>query len=353
MKKIMLLFMGISISMLILSGCIGGKDEEEISRDLNISGGAELAELENLQKLVKEQKDQLQQMENEYQEHVYEAKRQALEGMIQKRVFEAKAKETGAATPEELVQKEILGKIPDPADAEIQQVYDTAKANGQQLPPIEQVKQDIVRFIKAQKAQGELMAYYEKLKTEQKVEILLLAYVPPKVDVEAKGPTRGPKGAPVTIVEFSDFQCPFCIRAEKTVTELLAAYPEKIRLVYRDFPLPNHKLAPKAAEASQCAADQDKYWEMHDKLFSVEGKLEVDNLKKYARDVGLDGDKFDKCLDSGEKAKVVAEHHKAGEALGINGTPAFFINGRMLSGAQPLDAFKKLVDAELTAVAKK
>ncbi|HET6439127.1 MAG TPA: thioredoxin domain-containing protein [Anaeromyxobacter sp.] len=303
--------------------------------------------------LDKEVKGQLQQLENEYQEKVYQTKRQALESIIQKRVFEAKAKEAGVATPEELVQKDILSKIADPSDAEVQQVYDGAKANGQQLPPIEQVKPDIIRFIKAQKGQGELMAYYEKLKADQKVEILLPAYLPPKVSVEAKGPAKGPKNAPVIIVEFSDFQCPYCIRAEKTVSDLLAAYPEKIRLVYRDFPLPIHKLAPKAAEASQCAADQDKYWEMHDKLFSVEGKLEIDNLKKYARDVGLDGDKFDKCLDSGEKAKVVAEAHKAGEDLGINGTPAFFINGRLISGAQPLDEFKKLVDAELTAVAKK
>jgi protein-disulfide isomerase len=295
----------------------------------------------------------LKQLESTYQQQVYQTKRQALEGIIQKRVFEAKAKEVGVATPEALIEKEIASKVAEPSDDEVKSVYDRAVASGQQLPPIDQVKPDIIRFIKQQKVQGELMAYYEGLKKDMKVEVLMAPYLPPKVAVEAKGPAKGPKKAPITIVEFSDYQCPFCIKAEKTVADLLAAYPDKIRLVYRDFPLPIHSLAPKAAEASQCADDQGKYWEMHDKLFAVDGKLEVDNLKRYARDVGLDGDKFDKCLDSGDKAKVVAEHHKAGEDVGVSGTPAFFINGRLISGAQPLDEFKKLVDAELTPVAKK
>jgi len=295
----------------------------------------------------------LKQMEMQYQQQVYNAKRQALEGIIQKKVFEAKAKAAGVATPEELIQKEVLGKIPDASDEEVSMVYEQAKAAGQQLPPIDQIKPDIINFLKQQKGQRQMASYYEDLKKEMKVEVLMPAYLPPKVDVEAKGPSKGPEKAPITIVEFSDFQCPFCVKAEKTVTELLAAYPDKLRLVYRDFPLPIHPLAPKASEAANCALDQGKYWEMHDKLFAVEGKLEVENLKKYARELTLDGDKFDKCLDSGEKAKVVGEHHKAGEAVGVSGTPAFFINGRLLSGAQPLDEFKKVVDAELAAVAKK
>jgi protein-disulfide isomerase len=295
----------------------------------------------------------LKQMEAQYQQQIYQAKRQALEGIIQKRVFEAKAKAAGVATPEELIEKEVAGKIPDPSDEEVVMLYEQAKASGQQLPPIDQIKPDIIRFIKQQKAQRQLATYYEALKAEMKVEVLLPAYLPPKVAVEAKGPAKGPKEAPITIVEFSDYQCPFCVKAEKTVAELLAAYPDKIRLVYRDFPLPNHPLAPKASEAAHCADDQGKYWEMHDKLFGVEGKLEVDSLKQYARDLTLDGDRFDKCLDSGEKAKVVSEHHKAGEEAGVGGTPAFFVNGRLLSGAQPLEEFKKVVDAELAEIAKK
>jgi protein-disulfide isomerase len=131
---------------------------------------------------------------------------------------------------------------------------------------------------------------------------------------------------------------------------VLAAYPGKIRLVYRDYPLPMHSKAPKAAEAAHCAGDQGKYWEMHEKLFASNGKIDVPDLKAAAREIpGIDGGKFDQCLDSGEKAKVVDSHKKAGDEAGVSGTPAFFINGRLLSGAQPLDAFKALIDEELKA----
>lgn len=296
---------------------------------------------------------QIAQLDRQHQVQVYQAKRQALEALIQKRVLEAKAKQAGMASADELMQKqqqEIAAKIPDPPDPELQALYDQAKAAGQQLPPFDQVKPDIIRFVKQQKMRGELMSYYENVKKEQKVQLLLL---PNRDEVEVKGPTKGPKNAPITIVEYSDFQCPFCIQAEKTVADVLTAYPGKIRLVYRDFPLPMHPLAPKAAEASHCAEAQGKYWELHDKMFDAQGKLEVPDLKKYARDVGLDGDKFDKCLDGGEMAKVVDEHHSAGEKLGISGTPAFFVNGRFLNGALPIEEFKALIDADLGIVAKK
>ena len=181
------------------------------------------------------------------------------------------------------------------------------------------------------------------------IEILLPAYEPPKVAVEAVGPSKGPESAKITIVEFSDFECPFCVRAEPTVKQLLEAYPGKIKLVYRDFPLPMHPHAPKAAEAAHCAGDQGKYWEMHEMLFANSQKLAVADLKGYAKDLKLDQAKFDKCLYSNEKAPVVEKNRKAGAEAGVSGTPAFFINGRSLSGAQPLDAFKKIVDEELAA----
>ncbi len=296
-------------------------------------------------------KADLKRLEQQYQEQQYQLRRQGLESIIRRKVFEAKAKAQNV-TPDELVNKEVVEKVPEPTDAEVRALYDAAKAGGQQLPPIEQVKPDIVRYVKNQKAQGELAAYYDKLKKEANVEVLLPAYVPPKVVVEATGPSKGPQDATVTIVEFSDYQCPFCVRAEPTVKEVLAAYPGKVRLVHRDYPLPSHDLAPKAAEAAHCAGDQQKYWEMHDRLYAANGKLAVAELKTYAKEVGVDQAKFDKCLDSGEKATLVAFHQKAGEAAGVTGTPAFFVNGRLISGAQPLDAFKAVIDEELKAAAK-
>ncbi len=314
--------------------------------------------------LDKEVGSQLSQMEEQHQQQVYQVKKQAVDKLVQEKLFGQKAKEAGVATADEFLQKkftEMMAKVPDPSDAELQAEYDKAKAGGQQLPPFDQIKPRIVDYLKQQKIQPQMMAYYEGVKKEANVKILLPPYLPAKKDVEAKGPSMmlasdgqrkapaGEKDAPITIVEFSDFQCPFCVKAEPTVKQLMAAYPGKIRLIYRDFPLEFHKLAPKAAEASHCAEDQGKYWEMHEKLFAANGALEVDNLKKIARDVGLDGGKFDQCLDSGVKKTVVDENFAAGKKVGVTGTPAFFINGRLLSGALPLEEFKTVIDAELAA----
>jgi protein-disulfide isomerase len=293
-------------------------------------------------------KKDLAQLEQQYNEQRYQLRRNALESMLRQRAFDEKAKAKGVSR-EELLNQEISAKIPDPSDDEMKTLYERAKANGQQLPPFEQVKPDIARFIKNQKGQGAFAEYYESLKKEMNIEVLLPPYEAPKVQVSAVGPAKGPTNAPITIVEFSDYECPYCVRAEPTVKDLLAKYPGKIKLVYRDYPLPAHTKAPKAAEAAHCAGDQGKYWEMHDKLFSPGAKLEVADLKTAARDVGVDGAKFDQCLDSGAKSKDVETHRKAGDEAGVSGTPAFFINGRPLAGAQPLEAFSAIVDQELKA----
>ena len=291
-------------------------------------------------------KGDLKKLESQFQEQLYQTKRQALDTIIMKRLVEAKAKAAGKS-PEEFVQAEVMSRIPPTTDAEVQQVYDAAKAQGRDLPPIGQVKETIVRFIQQQKAQAAAQAYYDKLKADAKVEILLPPYRAPRQQVEAKGPSRGPAAAPVTIVEFSDFECPYCSRAEETISEVVRVYGDKVRVVYRDLPLPNHQSAPKAAEAAHCAGEQGKYWEMHARLFANQRALDVASLKGYAKDLKLDQAKFDKCLDSGATASLVEEGKKAGNELGISGTPAFFVNGIMINGAQPFDAFKEIIDAEL------
>jgi protein-disulfide isomerase len=293
-------------------------------------------------------KPELRKLEAQYQERLHDLRKNALDSMIREQILDAKAKAQNL-TAAEYVNREVVQKMPPPSEEEMRAIYERAKASGQELPPFEQVRDDIGQFLAQQKGQGALQEFYEGLKREAGVEILLPPYQAPKVEVAAVGPSKGPEGAPVTIVEFSDFQCPFCARVEPTVTQLLEAYPGKIRLVYRDYPLPNHGEAPKAAEAAHCAGDQGKYWEMHGQLFANQQKLGVEDLKAHARQIGLDGAKFDQCLDSGVKATLVAENLKAGNEAGVSGTPAFFINGRLLSGAQPLSAFKQAVDAELSA----
>ncbi len=169
-----------------------------------------------------------------------------------------------------------------------------------------------------------------------------------RIEVSADDdPSIGSENASVTIVEFSDFQCPFCARAVPTVKQILKEYDGKVKIVYRDFPLGFHENAQKAAEASECADEQGKFWEYHDLLFENQGNLDAVSLKKYAKDLKLNTSEFDACLDSGKYAAEVQKDASDGQSYGVSGTPAFFINGRLVSGAQPFENFKKIIDEEL------
>jgi protein-disulfide isomerase len=160
-------------------------------------------------------------------------------------------------------------------------------------------------------------------------------------------PTKGAPGATVEIVEYSDFECPFCSRANATVQKVLADYQGKVRLVFRDFPLPFHQNAQVAAEAGQCAHEQGKFWEMHDKMFANQRALTAEALKQYATELSLDTTKFNACLDGQRFKDSVMSDHQGGSQMGVSGTPAFFINGRFLSGAQPYEAFTAIINEEL------
>lgn len=171
-------------------------------------------------------------------------------------------------------------------------------------------------------------------------------------DLVDNDPVMGDATAPVTIVEFSDYQCPFCGRFyEQTLTQLKDEYIKtgKAKLVFRDFPLSFHPEAQKAAEAAECAGKQGKYWEMHDKLFENQADLSVANEKKWAKELGLNSADFDACLDSGETADEVSADSAAGSSAGVSGTPTFFINGQKVVGAQPFSVIKAAIEAELAA----
>ena len=177
-----------------------------------------------------------------------------------------------------------------------------------------------------------------------------------KVDVSAEDDAvLGNKNAPVTIIEFSDYECPFCGRHfTQTYPQLKKDYIDtgKVKIVFRDFPLSFHQNAQKAAEAAECAGEQGGdavYFRMHDKLFQNQDSLSVDNYKKWAKEIGLDSTKFNSCLDSGKMASEISKDMADGSSYGVQGTPAFFINGKLVSGAQPFSAFKQAIDAELNA----
>jgi protein-disulfide isomerase len=171
---------------------------------------------------------------------------------------------------------------------------------------------------------------------------------PPREKVADAGfPAKGPSKAKVVVVEFSDFQCPFCQRAEPTVQQVLKTYGDRIRFVYRHYPLPNHPNARPAAEAAACAEQQGQFWPYHEVLFANSSRLSNDDLKAHAQSAGLDVSAFTACFDNHRaKARVDKDVADANDA-GVTGTPAFFINGRPLEGAQPFEAFKQIIEEEL------
>ena len=177
---------------------------------------------------------------------------------------------------------------------------------------------------------------------------------PVRAKVETQGhPSKGPAAAPVTIVEFSDFECPYCSGLFPTLKRVEETYKDKIRIVYRQFPLNNlHPHAQKAAEASLCANDQNKFWQLHDAMFIDQKNLTVEDLKAKAAKLSLDSSAFATCLDSGKHANVVRDSVNEASKLGIDGTPAMFINGRYLGGNQPYDAIAKVIDDELVRTGK-
>jgi protein-disulfide isomerase len=169
---------------------------------------------------------------------------------------------------------------------------------------------------------------------------------PKKVDV-GNAPVRGPKNAPITVVLFSDFQCPFCGRVEPAIAELEKLYPGKVRVAWKNFPLSFHSNAKPAAEAALAANEQGKFWKMHEILFKNQSALSAADLEKYAKEIGLDMTKYKAAIDSHKFAAAIEADMKQGSSLGVSGTPAAFVNGQLVSGAQPVEAFKKIVDAEL------
>jgi protein-disulfide isomerase len=164
-------------------------------------------------------------------------------------------------------------------------------------------------------------------------------------------PVRGPADAPVTIVEFSDFECPSCAEAQEMLRQITMEYGDQVRLVYRDFPLERaHPNALRAALAAECADEQGKFWKMHDQMFSHQDALASADLRRYANEIGLDEIAFLNCMESERYLTEVRKDRADGEAYGVQGTPTFFVNGRMITGARPYEYFRRTVEAALNAV---
>jgi protein-disulfide isomerase len=274
----------------------------------------------------------------------HEILRQAVEQLVNQKLLERKAEEKGQEM-EEYIRSSLEPAVTEPTEEDIKSFYESVKSRlgGRTL---EQVRPQIVQKLQNDQRQEAYDELIDGLRAESNVEILLEPY---RAEISADDdPFLGPADAPVTIVEFSDYQCPYCQRAEEVVDQVLEHYEGKVRVVFRDLPLESlHPQAPKAHEAAGCALAQDRFWDMHDKLFANRQDLGRESLVKYATELELDVEAFESCLDEGQRTEEVAEDIAAARAQGISGTPAFFVNGRLLSGAQPFERFRQVIDDEL------
>jgi protein-disulfide isomerase len=271
---------------------------------------------------------------------------QGLEELIARNVLNREASARGV-TVSALVKAEVDDKAA-PTEAEVRAAYEANKVRFAGVPEADALKQ-VESSLRPQARGARQAAYLRELRQKYDVKVLM---EPLRVSIDTAGaPVRGKVDAPVTIVEFSDFQCPFCARARPTVNRVREVYGDKVRILFRHFPLQNHPQASKAAEAAACANEQGKFWEMHDRLFQSQAKLQVADLKQHAADLGLKGDEFATCLDSGRHGGDWQQGLADGAQSGVTGTPAFFINGRPLIGARPFEDFAFVIDDELQRVA--
>ncbi len=282
---------------------------------------------------------------------MYQNRRNMLEQIVGDRLIENAAKAAGQ-TPDAFVAADSVKRLPAVSEADVAQFYEQNKDRAQGRT-LDQLRGEIKPFLDARREQQARAMLVEELKAKNAGSVKVMLEAPRyTVPVSADDPVRGHAAAPITIVEFSDYQCPFCARVNPSLAKVRETYGDKVRIVFKDFPLPNHPQAPKAAEAAHCAGEQNKYWEMHDAMFANQRALEVPALKQAARAIGVEGASFDQCLDSGKHAATVRSGSALGEKMGVNSTPTLYINGRPLIGAMPFENFKAIIDEELARAGK-
>jgi protein-disulfide isomerase len=293
-------------------------------------------------------KSQIAALRNALMNQEFQIKNKALDDLIRQRVLDVEAARQGL-TVEQLFAREVDAHIPTPIDAEAYAYY---LGNRSQVnKPFKEVRAQMQAALKALEIKQMRDDYVDYLRAKADVSI---RFHQPRTEVSFdRGRLRGDPKAPVTIVEFADYQCPYCEKVEATIQELLKKYPGKVKVAFRDFPLAAiHPNAQKAAEAVRCAGQQGRFWEFHDVLFAAQAKLDEPGLRAEAHTLGLDEKAFSSCLQSAEVASQVARDQEDGKNAGITSTPGFFINGLFLNGAQPVAEFEKLIDNELKLAAQ-
>lgn len=273
----------------------------------------------------------------------YQVEQKAVEKLVREKLLEDAAKKEGVS-PQDLLKKHVDPQVKQPSEAEIRFFYDVAQTDKSLAEVHDQIRDQIIAARREKVAQ----AYLDTLRKQGHVRVELEPPTTAIASSTAGAPVLGPANAPIKIIEYADYQCPYCKQMYPVIKKLQKDFPNT-QLVYEDYPLPMHGNAQKAAEAAHCAGDQGKYWEYHDAIFEHNGPIDVPNLKDIAKGMKLDQAKFDQCLDSGADAAVVAKGKDQGKQLGLTGTPTIFINGHMITGATSYDTLKDVVVQETHA----
>ncbi len=277
------------------------------------------------------------------EQQIYVERQGALSNVIATRLLnkEAAAREI---TREELIATEVMPKVGEPTNKEITDFYNSQEDSASK-PPLKDVRERIVTLLRARKAQTHLSDFVRELWAKSEVKVFL---DPPRLPINLEGVRmRGPEDAPVTIVEYSDFQCPYCRRAQPILAMVAQEYEGKIRWGFKDMPLADiHPEATRAAIAGRCADEQGMFWELRDKLFEQE--LFTDGMyADVAKEIGIKEKRLLECMDSGKYDAAVQADFEEARSFGVDGTPAFVVNGALLTGAQPFEVFRKTIDREL------
>lgn len=291
--------------------------------------------------------DQLHRLENTYRQQRFALLNDALNTAISDRMFEAEAERRGITVAELVAQEASSAYEPTDADVDAWYVANQGRLGGRSL---ESLRGQIREFLRNQAAQEAGEAFDATLREGYAVEVFLDPY---RVPLNNDGaPVYGDGDAEVTLVEFSDFECPFCARFFPTLKRVQEEYGDRVNIVYRQFPLTSiHPMAFKAAEASLCAHEQGDFWTYHDALFAEQDRLGVRDLKEKAGRLGLDQGDFDRCLDTGRYVEQIQADLEEGRAAGVTGTPALFVNGIPVpGGAVPFETVAEALDAELARV---
>jgi len=325
------------------SGCAGAA--------LTLPPGTVVARIDGQDIKVEDLGEELARAEKQalrtYCQEITTARDTTLDNLLQQRLLTAAAAAEGKDVSA-FVQAKIEAEVPPPDDAAIAAFYEANKSPT--APPLETVRDQVIQAMNGQKGEAVLTRLLDEMRAKAKVERLLPDVSPPALDLSNPPHAAfvGPADAAVKVVEFSDFECPYCSRAAETFRALKDKYAgQSVQFTFRNFPLSFHTNARPAAEYAQCAQEQGKFWPMHDGIFAAQRELSVDKLKEVATQAGVDTAKLEECLASGRVGPQIDEDMRKAQEVGVQGTPSFFINGQAFGGNPTVEGLSQAIDAQL------